>query len=112
MSTKNILLVEDFHKHPYGRGPEDGDGCGQYFRENHLLPALLSHDKVHVDLTGYNRYGRSFLDESFGKLIRNKHFTGAELKDKLSYSHDHVKSIVSLIDERIAAAIRDSDRNG
>lgn len=102
------LKVIDFSKKPYGRYPEDGDGCGQYYREKVLAPALQEYDAVHVILDGYNRYGRSFLDEAFGGLIRESGFTGADIKDKLTYSHSLVPSIIKVIDERIDAAISDS----
>lgn len=105
---KTISVVKDFNTKPYGRYPRDGDGCGQFFRDNILAPALRTNDRVHVDLTGYNRYGRSFLDEAFGGLIRESGFSGEQIKSKLTYSHDLVKSIEYVIDERINAAIEDA----
>ncbi|NWB08969.1 STAS-like domain-containing protein [Pseudomonas sp. D5002] len=104
MSEHTISVVKDFNKRPYGRYPEDGDGCGQYFREKLLAPKLREYDKVHVELDGYNRYGRSFLDEAFGGLIREEKFTWEELQNKLTYSHSLVKSIEALIKDRIDAA--------
>lgn len=104
MSEVTISVVKDFNKRPYGRYPEDGEGCGQYFRERILAPKLREYDKVHVELDGYNRYGRSFLDEAFGGLIREEGFTWDELQSKLSYSHALVKSIEALIKDRIDAA--------
>jgi len=109
---KTIIVVKDFHKEPYGRYRSDAEGCerssGQTFREEVLAPALRENESVLVDLTGYNRYGRSFLDEAFGGLIREEGFTGAELSSKLKYIHRDVKSIIPVIDERIDAAIRDT----
>ena len=99
-----INVVNDFSKRPYGRYPADGDGCGQYFRERVLAPALREHSRVDVVLDGYNRYGRSFLDEAFGGLIRDEGFTWDELQSKLTYTHSLVKSIESLIKDRIDAA--------
>lgn len=104
MSEYKISVVKDFSKRPYGRYPDDGDGCGQYFRANILAPKLREYDKVHVDLDGYNRYGRSFLDEAFGGLIREEGFTWEDLQRKLTYSHSLVKSIENLIKDRIDAA--------
>ncbi|WP_010490792.1 STAS-like domain-containing protein [Pseudomonas sp. S9] len=105
MSTSfTISVVKDFSKKPYGRYPDDGDGCGQYFREIWLAPKLREYDYVHVDLDGYNRYGRSFLDEAFGGLIRDEEFTWEELQERLTYSHSLVKSIEALIKDRIDAA--------
>lgn len=99
-----INVIKDFHAKPYGRYPEDGDGCGEFFRDKILAPALKSHTHVHVVLTGYNRYGRSFIDEAFGGLIRHSGFTLQQLESKLSYEHADVKSIEFLISERLEAA--------
>ncbi|EKO3688326.1 STAS-like domain-containing protein [Vibrio metschnikovii] len=103
---KTINVISDFHSKPYGRYKEDGKGAGVFFRPI-LAKALREHDKVKVILTGYNRYGRSFIDEVFGGLIREENFTKAELDRKLSYEHADVKSIEKLIAERIEAAERD-----
>lgn len=113
MNIKIIKVVKDFHPKPYGRYKNDSPGCeltsGQTFREDILAPALRNYEKVEVDLTGYNRYGRSFLDESFGGLIREEGFSGNDLQKKLSYHHKEVKSIEEVIKERIDAAVRDCE---
>lgn len=98
-----INVVKDFSKKPYGRYPDEGD-CGETFRQQLLVPALNSHGAVHVVLDGYNRYGRSFLDEAFGGLIREEHFKWNDLKRRLTYSHSQVPSIELLIEERLEAA--------
>lgn len=107
MTSRTIDVVKEFSSAPYGRYPSDGDYNGETFREEILAKALRENDKVHVELTGYNRYGRSFLDEAFGGLIRESGFTYQELQKKLTYSHGLVKSIEKVIDERIEAAARD-----
>ena len=67
-----ITVINDFSKKPYGRYESDGGSdCGYLFRKNKLVPALKKHEKVHVVLTGYNRYGRSFIDEAFERTIAN-----------------------------------------
>jgi len=113
MTNKTINVVRDFHERPYGRYRNDAPGCeftsGETFRQEVLAPALKKFDFVTVDLTGYNRYGRSFLDEAFGGLIREEGFSSSELKSKLAYKHELVERIVDVIDERISAAIRDCE---
>ena len=99
-----INVIKDFNKKPYGRYPVDGLGCGELFRQEKLVPALRKYDRVHVDLDGYNRYGRSFLDEAFGGLIREEGFKWADLKERLSYSHSTVRTIEFLIADRLEAA--------
>lgn len=108
MSVKKINVVKEFSKSPYGRYPSDGDWNGQAFRQKMLAPALKGNDKVIVDLTGYNRYGRSFIDEAFGGLIREEGFTKSELDNKLEYHHYDLKSIELLISERIEKADHDT----
>lgn len=103
-----VNVIRDFNPKPYGRYPTDGEGCGENFRK-FLAPLLRNHKRVNVILDGYNRYGRSFLDEAFGGLIREEGFTHSELKEKLRYSHSLVKSIVLVIDERLEAARRDCE---
>lgn len=103
-----INVVKDFSKRPYGRyQATDGDFCGENFRKNLLTPALHRYSHVHVELDGYNRYGRSFLDEAFGGLIREDGFTLSDLQNRLSYSHTLVPTIVMLITDRLEAAQRD-----
>ena len=113
MTNKVINVVKDFHEKPYGRYRNDAPGCeftsGETFRQEILAPALKEFDTVVVDLTGYNRYGRSFLDEAFGGLIREEGFSSSEIEEKLTYKHDLVGRIIDVIDERIAAAIRDCE---
>lgn len=108
MNTHTINVTKDFGKKPYGRYAEDGEWNGTKFRA-FLAEKLREFDHVHVNLDGYNRYGRSFLDEAFGGLIREEGFDYEFLKEHLSYSHSLVKSIESLIADRIEAAARNED---
>ncbi|XAW90214.1 STAS-like domain-containing protein [Vibrio sp. CDRSL-10 TSBA] len=107
-SVKKITVTEDFHPRPKGRYEKDAPGCeftaGEVFRKNILVPALNEYDHVIVDLTGYNRYGRSFLDEAFGGLISRAGFTKDVLDRKLTIQHDHVENFVTIANERIVAA--------
>ena len=109
MKTKNINVIKDFNSKPYGRYPDDGAGCGENFRK-YLAGFLKEYDLVHVELTGYNRYGRSFIDEAFGGLIRVEGYTLSQLKKKLTYTDKDIKSIETLIDERLNKAESDAGR--
>lgn len=106
-----INVIKDFSPTPYGRYNDDCPEChltsGQAFRENKLAKALKENDKVIVDLTGRNRYGRSFLDEAFGGLIRKEGFTKADLEKKLVCKHDDLESILMIIEDRIDKAEQD-----
>lgn len=109
MKTKTINLVSEFSAKPAGRYTNDVyPDSGERFRDNFLAPALKEFDRVIVVLDGYNRYGRSFLDEAFGGLIRESKFKKSELDEKLVYQHKLVPSIASLIRERIEQAAKDT----
>lgn len=110
MTTEKIItVVKDYSKSPYGRYSREvqkgeEDTTGERFRREWLVPSLREYDKVIVNLTGYNRYARSFIDEAFGGLISSGEFTLADLQNKLIYQHDDLPSIVELIRSRIVLA--------
>ena len=78
-----IKIATDFSRIPGARYPEEGDYSGQEFRQNVLHPALKKaiemNVKLIVDLDGTAGLGTSFLEESFGGLIRRRPY-------KLQYS--------------------------
>ena len=101
-----INVVEKFHHRPFGRYEKGSEGrSGEEFREKWLRQSLLDGEYVIVDLTGYNRYGASFIDEAFGGLVRNyKQLTPKYLRSHLEIKHDLLKSVVDLAWDRIDAA--------
>lgn len=85
MSTRTINIATEFSDTPGGRYPEDGPANGQKFRDELLIPALKSFDKVIVDVSGVEGYGSSFLEEVFGGIIRLKLFDKNTLARKLTW---------------------------
>lgn len=83
-NTIYLSIAKDFSKTPGVRFPSEGNYSGEEFRENILIPklnkALENHQKLLVDLDGTSGLGPSFLEESFGGLIRQ----GYNLKDLLN----------------------------
>ena len=69
-----IKIATDFSRIPGARFPEEGDFSGQQFRQEILLPqikkAIENKEKLEIDLDGTAGLGTSFLEESFGGLIR------------------------------------------
>lgn len=115
-SKKTIVIIDEFSKKPYGRytrelQPGEEDTTGERFRKDFLAPALRKYDHVHVDLTGYNRYGPSFIDEAFGGLIYSKEFSSKEILNKLTYEHKDLPSIEVMIADRINNAIQYEEKN-
>lgn len=70
MRKKVIIVKDSFSEHPFGRYPEDGDNNGQRFREEFIIPNLNDEQVLVIDLTGTLGATSSFIEESFGGLIR------------------------------------------
>lgn len=66
------VKVRDYSEFPGPRKAITGPSSGEEFRETVLLKTIQSHpdDIIVVDLDGTAGYGSSFLEESFGGLIR------------------------------------------
>ncbi len=75
-----IKIAKDFSYAPGPRYIREGKNSGELFRRELLAPAIRKaisrKEKLTVDLDGTAGYGRSFLEEAFGGLIR---------EDKLDY---------------------------
>lgn len=82
-----IEIARQFSQEPYGRWPEHGNDNGERFRQEYLVPALKKYDKVSVEMGGAVGYGSSFLEESFGGLVRLGYFTRAHLLTHLNVHH-------------------------
>lgn len=67
---KTISIAKDFTPYPGGRIPEDGPHSGQEFREKFLMPIFKTGEKIEIIFDGVWGYGSSFLEESFGGLVR------------------------------------------
>lgn len=75
----NISVAKDFSPFPGGRYRRMSTHSGEEFREDVLLPALKSStETVNVDLDGVRGYGSSFLEEVFGGIVRDQHWTTAD----------------------------------
>ena len=87
-----ISIAKDFSIAPLARFRSDGNCSGEEFREEWLLPNLKQaskSDPLIVDLDDAVGYPYSFLEEAFGGLVRNKHFTADKLKNILKIeAHD------------------------
>lgn len=67
-----VINVKDFSEFPGPRKEVVGPNSGEKFRETVLLPAINANpsERIVVNLDGTAGYGSSFLEESFGGLIR------------------------------------------
>lgn len=87
---KTIKLAIDFSRFPIGRNDNEGEFNGDKFKREVLLPRWQELDHNHnenliIDLDGIAGVGRSFLDSSFGVLLRDKVFTENDLKKRIVF---------------------------
>lgn len=75
MESIEIKIAKDFSYTPGPRYIDEGKNSGEKFRQEILADvfkrAISDNKKVIVDLDGTDGYGTSFLEESFGGLVRN-----------------------------------------
>lgn len=75
MSEININLAKDFSDTPGGRHKHEGPHSGELFRETILEPkyleAVSKNTNLIVNLDGCYGYPPSFIEESFGGLVRS-----------------------------------------
>lgn len=84
------IKIVDFSPVPFGRYPTDGNFSGQRFRREKLRGPFNNNDieRVEVDFNGIVPVGSSFLDESFGGLIRDEGMTFEQVWRKLKIISD------------------------
>ncbi len=92
MEHINLTITKDFSSTPGPRYIHEGEHSGEKFRKEILFPRLKKviegNLKLLIDLDGTAGYGTSFLEESFGGLIREEHLTYDLIK-----THIEIKSI-------------------
>lgn len=102
------IYVKDFTEFPGPRYISLGPNSGEEFRLKYLIPAINEYgSSIAVDLDGTMGYGSSFLEESFGGLVREgvSDSIVIEMLDKIistedpslleeisTYIHDAIKS--------------------
>jgi hypothetical protein len=71
-NSVTIVVAEQYSAYPMGRDNKDGKYNGTRFRQRFLMPNLIDDNvaRVNVDLNGLELTGSSFLEESFGGLVR------------------------------------------
>jgi hypothetical protein len=74
METVIYSIAKNFSRTPGPRYVKEGPYSGELFRRDFFLPVLIkaieSNSNIVADLDGTHGYGTSFLEETFGGLIR------------------------------------------
>lgn len=111
-----IKVVDDYTDTPGARYERQGPFSGERFRDEILYPKFLycvkNHKKLTVDLDGGYGYGSSFLEETFGGLVRKLR------NEKKTKYIKYVKEIIIISEdnkswyEKIDKYISDETRKG
>lgn len=101
-----ISVAEDFSRTPGARHPSEGKFSGDEFRDNILIPtynkALMHNEKLIVDLDGCYGYATSFLEESFGGLVRKIRKKG--ILNNIILKSEEDESLIELIKQYVKDA--------
>lgn len=100
-----ITVAKDFSSTPGGRYIKDGKFSGEEFRSFLInkLESLKGNEKLEIDLDGGFGYGSSFLEESFGGLIRLG-FSAKMIHDKIVFKSDEEPGLIMRIRKYINEA--------
>ena len=103
-----LNIASDFTTAPGPRYDSEGKFSGEVFRRDVLLPklneALQKKDVLTVCLDGTAGYGTSFLEESFGGLIREDKLTLATLNSVLKFESEEEPELITEIREYMTDA--------
>lgn len=92
----NVSIAAEFSRYPAGRTRQDGPLSGEVFREDKLEPLLRQGKVITINLDDVLGYGSSFLEETFGGLVRNG-FTAEQLRRQLLFISNDDPSLVTEI---------------
>lgn len=103
-----ISIANDFSRIPGARFPQEGNFSGQEFRTTVLRPnlekAIKEKTKLQVILDGTAGLGTSFLEESFGGLIRNDGFKYDVIMQTIEFVSEEDDEYIEEINEYLKAA--------
>ena len=98
-----IKIASTFTTAPGPRNISEGKFSGEQFRKDFLLPKVREACEqkclLTVDLDGTSGYGTSFLEESFGGLIRENNLSLATLNSVLRFVSQEEPDLLAEIRE-------------
>lgn len=109
-----LIVVTDFSPTPGPRYKHEGNFSGEIFRNSCLEPklkeAIDKNSTLFIDLDGTAGYGTSFVEESFGGLIRENGYS-----EQIILKHIHIKSeeeeyLIEDINEYLKDAQNEKDK--
>jgi hypothetical protein len=110
-----IKIATDFTTAPGPRYITEGKYSGEEFRKECLLPnlqqAILAKCNLEIDLDGTAGYGTSFLEESFGGLIRVDKIDLKTINATLKISSGEEPDLLDEIKEYLEEAHKEANKN-
>lgn len=101
-----IKISTDFSQTPGARHKEEGPYPGDEFRDTILIPryqdAVEKNEKLVIDFDGCYGYATSFLEESFGGMVRKIRKKG--VLDSMELVSTEDASLINLIKEYVREA--------
>ena len=105
---KQINIAEEYTTTPGARYKKDGAFSGEDFREKYLEPLFASGDRspITINLDGTMGYATSFLEESFGGLVRKfgDKYTNKDVLDRFIFISNEEPACVNEIEQYILEA--------
>lgn len=102
-----INIAEDYTTTPGARYISDGKYSGEDFRNNYLEPdlkkCLKNGEKLTINFDGGYGYGTSFLEESFGGLVR-KGYSSQEILNNINFISNDEPSLIEKVKKYIVEA--------
>ncbi len=102
---KIINVARDFTRFPAGRYQRNGGFSGEEFRTRFLEEPLRNRETIRIELDGTIGYGSSFLEETFGGLVRSLHLPAEEILKHLEIDSND-PSLIAEIKQYITDAAR------
>jgi hypothetical protein len=110
-----IKIASDFTTAPGPRHVSEGKFSGEQFRVDLLLPKVMEASKLKcpltIDLDGTSGFGTSFLEESFGGLIRENNLSLADLNAILRFKSDDEPDLLDEIKEYMEDAEKEKGKS-
>lgn len=102
--NKTVKISRDFSRFPGARYYTDGPFSGEMFRKE-IIESLFekNYDLITIDLDGTAGYATSFLEETFGGLVRR--YGIEKVKDKIKIKSEEDPTLIDDIMEYMQDAL-------
>lgn len=111
-----LKIATAFTTAPGPRHVSEGKFSGEQFRKELVLPKIIEacekNEVLTIDLDGTSGYGTSFLEESFGGLIREDKLSLSTLNSVLKFVSTEEPDLLSEIQEYMNDAEKERVKGG